>query len=462
MNFVHQTEYLKLLKLIMHKMKKLLQLVLSSILVFTFCGLNGQPWELHRETENEQRLRAISFPDSIHGWMVGNKPGENRAYIIHTDDGGDTWSEQVSPESDQLQDVHFMDENTGFALGVESIIKTVNGGMEWTVVTLDSDSVNLMLTDFDFTGLTAYAVGDNGTLLKSLDGGDHWEALPMLPSYAFYLAVDFVNPDTGIVAGGKGTGHFAMRTVDGGHTWDSLSIETSEGTSDGSFLDVSFVEESTVYMAGRLGKVVSSVDYGNTWQEKTQISIPGGSLLESTALYFHDADTGWVASNLMSAQAAFIHRTNDGGDTWREELFFTQSPNVGLQDVTFTESGTGWACGLQSGLTLNGEVIFRGTGTDHTSIEPHSPVPSGISGFITHPNPFNISTEISFSLKESSDIKLVIYNAFGQIMDQMYDGLLPRGAHSFSLQAGSLPEGIYFSVLYLDGASIARKMVLSR
>lgn len=284
----------------------------------------------------------------------------------------------------------------------------------------------------------------------------------MLPSYAFYLAVDFVNPDTGIVAGGKGTGHIVMRTLDGGQTWDSLSIKTSEGTSDGSFLDVSFVDESTVYITGRQGKVVSSTDYGDTWQEKTQIKIIGADLWESTALYFQNADTGWIASNLLSAQAAYIHRTNDGGDSWNEELFFTQSPNVGLEDIAFTESGTGWACGHQSGLTLNGEIIFRGTGTDHTSIEPHSTIPSEISSFTTHPNPFNISTEISFDLKESSDIKLVIYNASGQIMDQMYDGILPRGVHSFFFHAGSLPEGIYFSMLFVEGASIARKMVLSR
>lgn len=443
-------------------MKKFLQIVLSSILVLPFYDVNGQAWELHRETENAQRLRAISFPDSIHGWMVGNKPGDNRAYIIHTDDGGDTWSEQLSPIDGRLQDVHFMDEHNGYALGINSIIKTVNGGMEWTTVTVDSDSSNLTLVKFDFIDSTAFAVGDNGTLLKSIDGGDSWEALPRLPSYAFYQAIDFSNPDTGIVVGGSGTDHHAMRTFDGGQTWDSLSIETSDTTSAGAFLDVTFAEESTVYITGRQGKVVSSADYGNTWQEKTQIKIIGSGLWESTSLFFQDADTGWVTTNLLSAQASYIHRTNDGGNTWREELFFTQSPNVGLGDVTFSEGGSGWACGHQSGLTLNGEIIFKGSGMDHTSIEPQSPIPSEISSFKTYPNPFNISTEISFSLKESSDIKLVIYNAFGQIMDQMYEGMLPSGAHSFSLQAGSMPEGIYFSVLYVNGASISRKMVLSR
>ena len=86
----------------------------------------------------------------------------------------------------------------------------------------------------------------------------------MLPSHAFYQAVDFSNPDTGIVVGGMGTDHCALRTLDEGQTWDSLSIETLEGTADGAFLDVCFVEESTVYMTGRQGKVVSSLDYGDT------------------------------------------------------------------------------------------------------------------------------------------------------------------------------------------------------
>ena len=177
-------------------MKSLLQFTIFLLFVNAFANVNGQPWELVRETENAQRLLAISFPDSLHGWMVGNKPGDNRGYIINTDNGGETWNEQVSSVSDILQDVHFMDHDTGFALGSLTIQKTVNGGTEWAEIELDSLSRTPAFVSFDFVDSTAYAVGDKGILLKSTNGGDTWTELTPLPSLAFYHAVDFTNPDT--------------------------------------------------------------------------------------------------------------------------------------------------------------------------------------------------------------------------------------------------------------------------
>jgi len=445
--------------LLIMKTKPLLQFTFFLLLLNSFV-INGQPWELVRETENAQRLLEISFSDSLHGWMVGNKPGDNRAYIIQTDDGGETWNEQVSSLSDLLQDVHSVDSNIVFILGNKSIQKTTNGGDDWTLVEMDTANLNPTLLDFDFVDSTAYAVGDDGTFLKSTDGGDTWTELSKLPSYGFYKAVDFTNPDTGIVVGGSGTGHAALRTTDGGETWDSLAIETEV---EGYFAEVSFVNDSIVYSVGRAGKVVKSKDYGAEWQEVTRITISSGAL-ENTSVYFQDADTGWVASVPMAgSQVALINRTNDGGETWREELFFTQSPTVRIDDVMFTENGTGWACGMQSGLTLNGEVIFKGTGEEiNTSIFNPQVLSSKISTFQNHPNPFSSNTEIMLELNEAADIQLKVYATNGQLVNDLFEGMLPSGSHSFTFNANSLPGGVYVSVLRIDGLFLSRKMLLSR
>jgi len=394
--------------------------------------------------------------------MVGNKPGDNRAYIIYTDDGGETWSEQLSSVSDLLQDVHSVDSNTVFVLGNNSIQKTINGGDDWTEVEIDSEIPNLTLLSFDFVDSTAYAVGDNGSFLKSTDGGDTWTEMSSFTSQGFYQALDFTNPDTGIVVGGYGTGQHAYRTTDGGETWDSLDIEMPETSTDGRFLDVTFVDDSVVYIVGAYGKVARSSDYGETWQEMTRIEILSGSSLENTAVYFQDADTGWVASVLLTSQAAFINRTNDGGETWREELFFTQSPVVRITDLIFTQNGTGWACGMQSGLTLNGEVIFKGTGDVNTSIFNPEVLSSKISTFQNHPNPFSSNTEIMLELNEAADIQLKVYATNGQIVNDLFEGMLPAGRHSFTFNANSLPGGVYVSVLRIDGLYLSRKMLLSR
>ena len=184
-------------------MKSTLAFTILLLFVVSINDSLGQPWELVRETENGQKLSAIFFPDSLNGWMVGDKPGDNIAYIIHTSDGGETWSEQVSAISTFLVDLHFLNQDTGFILGTSGLQKTVDGGMQWTEVDLNIDIQFPTYVSLDLVDTVGYLVSDNGNLLKSEDGGDSWLELPTLESSKrLYNTIKFINKDTGIVAGG--------------------------------------------------------------------------------------------------------------------------------------------------------------------------------------------------------------------------------------------------------------------
>lgn len=443
-------------------MKKRLHVTTFLFFVFSINLLQAQPWDLVRETENAERLKAIAFPDSLNGWMVGNKPGDNIGYIIHTSDGGESWVEQESAISTYLVDAYFFNSSVGFILGAAGLQKTVDGGAQWSEVDLGVDVQFPIYTSIDFVDSTGYIVSDGGILLKSEDGGDSWTDISSLEA-RLYNSMEFLNKDTGIIAGGYNTLHYALRTIDGGITWDSLEIETPAISNEGAFIDICTVQDSVVYVTGRLGKVVKSTDYGETWTEMTPISIKSNDLLENTAIYFQDADTGWVSTTLLSKQAALIHRTNDGGLTWDEELFFIQSPSVGIYDLKFAENGIGWACGDQSGLTLNGELIFKGSGE---IVEPPTSALIELAPEFTViqnlPNPFTNRTKILFELDQHAEIELIIYTASGQLIEVLYSGELPSGAHSFNFNGESHETGIYLTVLKKNGVTSSKKMVLSR
>lgn len=446
-------------------MIRILPFTILLMFIFSINEIQGQPWELIRETDNGQKLTAISFPDSLNGWMVGDKPGENIGYIINTSDGGETWSEQVSAINTFLVDLHFFNQDTGFILGTSGLQKTVDGGMKWTEIDLETGIQFPTYTGLDFVDLAGYLVSSSGILLKSEDGGGSWIEAPSLEgSKGFYNTINFLNQDTGIVAGGYDWYHYALRTTDGGETWDSLEIETPATTNDGAFSDIFVVEDSIVYMAGRLGKLVKSFDYGETWAEMTPISVASNDLLINTAIYFQDADTGWVASTLESNKAALINRTNDGGVTWKEELFFIQSPTVGIFDLMFTDNGTGWACGNQRGSTLNGEVIFQGSGENIE--DPPSSVRLNLSTESTilrnYPNPFSSHTTIYVDLDQESEVRLMVYTASGQLIKELYNGDLSSGNHSFIFNSGSNEPGVYFTVLRKNGVVFSRKMLIYR
>ena len=77
------------------------------------------------------------------------------------------------PQGHNLYDVKFIDENNGWAVGgYGSILKTTDGGVHWNV---NSNSTSVTLYGISiFDNSFGLAVGLNGTILKTTDGGENW------------------------------------------------------------------------------------------------------------------------------------------------------------------------------------------------------------------------------------------------------------------------------------------------
>ncbi|RNC83093.1 MAG: T9SS C-terminal target domain-containing protein [Balneola sp.] len=77
-----------------------------------------------------------------------------------------------------------------------------------------------------------------------------------------------------------------------------------------------------------------------------------------------------------------------------------------------------------------------------------------------YPNPFNPSTTISFSLPQSGDVSLKVYNAIGMEMGTLVDEFYSAGQHRVQFDASSLASGIYIYSLEFGGVKQTRKMLL--
>lgn len=68
---------------------------------------------------------GFDFIDSLHGWYVSNK-------VRFTTDGGKTWNSSPLPYYDQIEDLHFISLQNGYAVGYDgSIFSTTDGGWTW-------------------------------------------------------------------------------------------------------------------------------------------------------------------------------------------------------------------------------------------------------------------------------------------------------------------------------------------
>ena len=83
------------------------------------------------------------------------------------------------------------------------------------------------------------------------------------------------------------------------------------------------------------------------------------------------------------------------------------------------------------------------------------------------PNPFNPTTTISFSLKETGNVKIEIFNIRGQKVKTLINGLLPAKNHQIVWngkddKGKSVSSGIYFYKMRSANYTASRKMILMK
>ena len=76
------------------------------------------------------------------------------------------------------------------------------------------------------------------------------------------------------------------------------------------------------------------------------------------------------------------------------------------------------------------------------------------------PNPFNPSTTIHFTMGQTAQANLTVYNMNGQAVATLVDGIVGAGAQSVVFDASELTSGVYFYTLNVAGQTMTEKMVL--
>ncbi len=77
-----------------------------------------------------------------------------------------------------------------------------------------------------------------------------------------------------------------------------------------------------------------------------------------------------------------------------------------------------------------------------------------------YPNPFNPTTNIRFSLRESGEIHLAVYDIVGRHVKTLASGNFSAGSHDVSFGADNLPSGTYVYRLRTEAGLTAGTLVL--
>ncbi|THF62258.1 glycosyl hydrolase [Pseudothauera rhizosphaerae] len=188
-------------------------------------------------------------------------------------------------------------------------------------------------------GTRAVAVGNDGVILVSADGGATWTQVADVPRSE--IANKFARARTapGGVAVASGEMGALLMSRDFGATWTRLREEE-----DLAWNDVALIGEAGIVAVGEFGRIVVSGDGGATWNE-----IPSPAASSLMAVAFRDGQHG-VAVGLEGV----VLTTQDGGLTWTRAEADVQ---VHLFDVSWDAAGARWigAGALGSWITADGE-----------------------------------------------------------------------------------------------------------
>ncbi|MFA8342906.1 MAG: T9SS type A sorting domain-containing protein, partial [Rhodothermaceae bacterium] len=80
----------------------------------------------------------------------------------------------------------------------------------------------------------------------------------------------------------------------------------------------------------------------------------------------------------------------------------------------------------------------------------------------SYPNPFNPSTKISYSLKKKTNVKIVVYNVLGQIVDTLENGIKDQGKHIVLFDGSRLSSGVYYCSIQSEEYSKTIKLILNK
>ncbi|MHB9111211.1 MAG: WD40/YVTN/BNR-like repeat-containing protein [Thermoleophilia bacterium] len=309
----------------------------------------GATWTKVNSIGTSHYLASVNMLSPTSGVIVGS---DGSIYTV-TESGG-TWTAtpRVSGTIEALRSVYFNDDQRGFAVGGNKLLRTTNGGITWEVGTLAGGTaqlwgVTVSGNDLIVTGGTAGA--GNGAIYKRTSASNWTDPIATVAAglsatstgtTSQILAVAMPTASTGYAAGEAGA---ITKTTSTGSTWTLKAGGNAKGISG-----ASFISDTTGWMVATDGSVMKTIDAGNSWVSDSS-GIPANTKLQ--AVQFVDAATGWAVG--LSGSSGVAYKYSSG--TWSA---VTLPAGVGsLWGIHMTDATHGWMVGIPGSGATTGVAL---------------------------------------------------------------------------------------------------------
>lgn len=265
------------------------------------------------------------------------------------------WQQQTSPTIANLYDVSFYDQRIGYAVGANgTVLRTKNGGKEWQQMKSPDSSDLLTVTVIDsFTVIVTTAGNDLRApgIYRTITGGTKWQKVLSDPD-PFYATA---TPKDELFSVSKKI----YQSSDTGRTWIPRSKNID---SNHTFTHISFYDKNKGMIGGNVAgpihysaEFLRSVNGGQSWWGSDPFSFPNDNgfsamseLRGDTVLMFTNKFNGYEpsdSSELVLLTKFTLRRVG------MDSVWFFKSKVINnrfadrIYDCRFFNSGTGYAAG---------------------------------------------------------------------------------------------------------------------
>lgn len=432
---------------------------------------NGSQWSLFQTGNllNSINSAAISPNSNI---LVGSDSG----IIYRSTNLGSGWNEIFRNfiTRANLTSVYFLNNLTGYACGEQGVLlRSINGGYNWNFVMVNTV---FNLTTIRFTdNFTGFICGGNGLaagiVLKSTNSGYVWQTV--YQDSAHLNSIQFLNNQTGWATGSFG---YIIKTTNGGNTW------SRSRTTSGANGKIWFINEQTGFLTR--SQLFRTTNGGLNWALNINSSPYDIQFIGSTGyvnsrngnnmLFYKTTDAGnnWtyylpggtpygtlffvdVQTGWISGNG-IVRKTTNGGVNWVQQT--STFNTIGVNSIHFYDPNNGWAVGTYGGI-----MKTNSGGIGITTLSNEIPLKFYLEQ--NYPNPFNPVTKIRFSIPAFAEttrrvVSLKIYDILGKEIAVLVNQQLKPGMYEVDWSASEVSSGVYFYSLIADDFTQTKKMVV--
>jgi photosystem II stability/assembly factor-like uncharacterized protein len=365
-------------------------------------------------------VKTYSYPFYSIACVVGDS-----GTVLYSKDRGQTWENlSITSLTQNLYGLNFIDYDYNInkaliiACGESGVVyrSYISTDTVWTWEQVNTPTTQRLNSITSWLGLYLVA-GDNGTILRSTDHGQHWEDKSVGGGNLNRIVIDEfqIFPTRAWIVGDSGK---IYRTTDIGVTWELKNSGTAEN-----LYDLSFRTSYEGVAVGAKGVVKYTTDAGSSWNDDPELS----SITKRDIISIAGVDTVTATAITMN--------------NYSRNKKIKKSQGT---DTTFI-------------ITVSSEPFVN------VHYEENS-IPSQFILEQNYPNPFNPSTKISWQLPEGSNVKLKVFDLLGREVATLVDEYRQAGSYDVEFnQASSIKNpasGVYYYQLKAGNLIETKKMIL--